>query len=161
MDEIKKLQYQDELKANRFSCMFLAVMCAISLLVWLANELGIFVVNRIFMRIGIILGCICLLIPLVLYRTYGKNKWFKYLLIVCVSLMAISIQTFLTFHGVMLCVFPFLLAAQYSEVRVLKLAYGINLFGILLSVIFGYYCQLPDFLTLKTEFHLPLQVRQK
>ena len=139
MDEIKKLQYQDELKANRFSCMFLAVMCAISLLVWLANELGIFVVNRIFMRIGIILGCICLLIPLVLYRTYGKNKWFKYLLIVCVSLMAISIQTFLTFHGVMLCVFPFLLAAQYSEVRVLKLAYGINLLGILLSVILGYY----------------------
>lgn len=140
IDEIEKLQYQDELKANKFSCMFLSVMCAISLLVWAANELGIFVVNKTFMRIGIIIGCVCLLIPMVTFwRTGGRNKWFKYLLIVCVSLMAISIETFLTFHGVMLCMFPILLAAQYSQTNVFKLAFLMNFFGILFAVVAGYY----------------------
>lgn len=140
MEEIEKLQYEDELKANRFSTLFLSVMCGICLLVWAANEVGIFVVNRFYMRLGIILGCICLIIPMILfYKTKGNNKWFKYVLIICVSLMSISIQTFLTFHGVMLCVFPILLAAQYTDIRIFRIAFRVNLFGVLLAVLLGYY----------------------
>lgn len=140
MNEIERLQYQDELKANKFSCMFLTIMNVICLLVWGANEIGLFVVNKIFMRVGIIFGCICLVIPLILYlMKKGQRKWFKYVVIICVSFMAIAIQTFLTFHGVMLCVFPILLAAQYSRERVFKLAFVINLIGILASVVMGYY----------------------
>ncbi|MBR1691641.1 MAG: GGDEF domain-containing protein [Lachnospiraceae bacterium] len=140
MEEIEKLQYQDELKANKFSTVFLAVMCGISLLVCSANEIGIFVVNRFYMRLGIIIGCICLLIPmLIFFYTKGRNRWFKYVLIVCVSFMAISIQTFLTFHGVMLCVLPVLLAAQYIDTRVFRIAFSINLVGVFIAVLLGYY----------------------
>lgn len=140
MNEIERLKYEDELKSNRFSSMFLVGMCAICLMLWVANELGIFVVNRMFMRMGIIIGCICLMIPVALYVvTGGKNGWFKYALIVCVSLMTISIQTFLTFHGVLVCIFPIMLAAQYSKRRVFHVAFWINLFGILFSVVAGYY----------------------
>lgn len=140
MEEIGKLQYQDELKANRFSSIFLSIMCGVCLLVWFANECGIFVVNRRFMRIGMIISCMCLLIPVVTYiRTKGKNSWFKYALIVCVSLMAISIQTFLTFHGVLLCLVPIILADQYSKAKVFKVAFIMNLIGILVAVVAGYY----------------------
>ncbi|MBR1390839.1 MAG: GGDEF domain-containing protein [Lachnospiraceae bacterium] len=140
MEEIEKVQYQDELKANKFSTMFLSIMCGICLLIWAANEVGIFVVNRAYMRLGMIIGCICLLIPVGIFLwTKGTNKWFKYVLIICVSLMSISIQTFLTFHGVMLCVFPVLLAAQYTDLRVFRLALWVNLFGVLIAVILGYY----------------------
>lgn len=140
MEEIEKLQYEDELKANRFSSVFLSVMCAACLLVWGANELGIFVVNRLFMRIGMMIACGCLLIPLISYIfTKGNNREFKYLLIISVSFTAISIQTFLTFHGVLLCVIPILLSVQYADSHVFKRAYILNLFGILFSVLVGYY----------------------
>lgn len=140
MNEVEKLQYEDELKANKFSCTFLSIMCGVCVLVWIANECGIFVVNRTFMRIGMIIACICLIIPVAIYiKTKGRNRWFKYVLIVCVSLMAIAIQTFLTFHGVLLCLVPIVLAAQYSKSKVFKLAFGINLAGVLFAVIAGYY----------------------
>lgn len=140
MEEIEKLQYEDELKANRFSTIFLSVMCAICLLIWGVNEVGIFVVNRFYMRLGMIIGCVCLLIPGIIFiKTKGRHKWFKYVIIICVSFMSVSIQTFLTFHGVMLCVFPILLAVQYTDMRVYKLAFWMNLFGVLISVILGYY----------------------
>ena len=140
MEEVEKLRYQDELKANKFSCIFLSIMCSVCLLVWIANECGFFVVNRTFMRIGMIIACICLVIPLLIYwRTKGKNTWFKYVLIVCVSFMAIAIQTFLTFHGVLLCLVPIILAAQYSKTKVFKLAFIMNVIGVLAAVVLGYY----------------------
>lgn len=140
MEEVEKLRYQDELKANKFSCIFLSIMCGVCLLVWIANECGFFVVNRTFMRIGMMISFVCLLIPLFTYwKTKGDNRWFKYVLIVCVSCMAVAIQTFLTFHGVLLCLVPIILAAQYSKTKVFKLAFVINLIGVFFAVIAGYY----------------------
>lgn len=140
VEEVEKLQYQDELKANRFSSIFLSIMCGVCILVWIANECGLFVVNRTFMRIGMIIACVCLIIPVATYlKTKGKNAWFKYVLIICVSLMAISIQTFLTFHGVLLCLVPIILAAQYPQTKVFKLAFIMNLIGVFVAVLAGYY----------------------
>lgn len=140
MDQMKKIQHQDEVKANRFGTVVLSVICGTCLLIWLANEIGIFVVNRFYMRIGMIIGCICLLIPVAVYFLVGCEKsWFKYVLVLCISLMAISIQIFLTFHGVMMCVFPMLLAAQYADMRVFKTAFFINLIGVFFAVLLGYY----------------------
>lgn len=140
MQEVEKIQYQDELKANKFSNTFLTIMCCVCVLVWIANECGIFVVNRTFMRVGMIIACICLIIPVVIYiGTKGKSRWFKYVLIVCVSLMAIAIQTFLTFHGVLLCMVPIILATQYSKASVFRVAFIMNLIGILVAVVAGYY----------------------
>ena len=140
MEEVEKIEYQDELKANRFSTIFLGVMFGICLMVWIANELGIFVVNLLYMRVGMAISFACMLIPMSIFlRTKGNNRWFKFLLIVFLSLTSISIETFLTFHGVMLCVFPLLLAAQYTDIHVFRLAFWLNLFGILGSVVLGYY----------------------
>lgn len=140
MEEMEKLQYEDELKANRFSTIFVSVMCSICLLIWLANEMGIFVVNGFYMRVGMAIGCTSLLIPILVYfAAGGKNKWFKYMFIICMSITCIAMQSFLTFHAVMLCVLPILLAVQYADMRVYKLAFWINLFGVLVSVILGYY----------------------
>lgn len=140
MNEIEKIEYQDELKANRFSTVFLAVMFGICLLIWIANEIGVFVVDRVYMRVGMAISFAYMLIPMFIYmRTKGNNRWFKFLLIVFLSLTSISIETFLTFHGVMLCVFPLLLAVQYTDIHVFRLAFWINLLGILNSVVLGYY----------------------
>lgn len=140
MDEIKKIEYQDEIKANRFSILFLAVTFVICLLVWIANEIGIFVVNLTYMRVGMAISFVCIMIPMaVFFYTKGARRWFKFLLIIFLSLTSISIETFLTFHGVMLCVFPILLAAQYPDTRVFRLDFWFNLLGILVSVILGYY----------------------
>lgn len=140
MDETEELKYQDELKSNRFSITFMGIMCVVCILVWLANEMGIFVVNKTYMRAGIALGCICLLVPIGIYLvTKGRERRFKYVIITAVSLSAITIETFLTFHGVLMCMIPILLAAQYSERKMFKVAYILNLFGILVAVIAGYY----------------------
>ncbi len=140
MEEYKQLQYEDELRANHFSSIFLSVLCCTCLFVWAANELGIFVVNRFYMRLGMIIACLCLLVPIITYIvTLGQNRYFKYVLIISVSLMSISIQTFLTFHGVLLCVFPILLSLQYTETRVFRLAFWLNLAGIIFAILLGYY----------------------
>lgn len=140
MDEIQKVQFEDELRANRFSTIYLSVICGVCLLIWLANEIGIFVVNRFYMRIGMMIGCMSLMIPVFVYFfNGGKKKWFKYLLILSVSLMCISIQTFLTFHGVMMCVIPIILAAQYPDTRIFRTAYFIGLAGVFFAVLSGYY----------------------
>ena len=140
MDEIKKLEYDDEIKANRISTIILAVIFGICLIIWIANEIGIFVVNLAYMRVGMAVSFICMSVPIIIFsHTKGDKNWFKYLLIIFLSLTSVSIETFLTFHGVMLCVFPVLLAAQYPNIRVFRLAYWFNLFGILFSVIVGYY----------------------
>lgn len=140
MEEVEKLQYEDEINANKFSSIFLSIMCIVCLLVWIANEMGFFVVNRIFMSYGMVISCICLIIPMGIYMvTQGRNRWFKYVLIFCVSLMAIAIQTFLTFHGVLLCLVPVILAVQYLKSSIFRMAFIMNMIGVVFAVVAGYY----------------------
>lgn len=140
MDEIKELEYKDEIQSNRFSVIFLGVVFGVCLLAWIANEVGIFVVNKAYMRVGMAISFPCMLIPMTVFiKTKGKPRLFKFILVVFLSVTSISIETYLTFHGVMMCVFPILIAAQYPDIKVFQFAFWFNLFGILLSVILGYY----------------------
>ncbi len=140
MESLENIQYQDELNANKFCTVFLSIMCGICILIWIANELGIFIVNSLSMRIGMLISCSSLIAPVIVYRkTNGRHPYYKYLMLYSVTVMAFSIQTFLTFHGVLLCIFPLLITIQYADRRMFKLAAGINLAGIPLSVLLGYY----------------------
>lgn len=140
MDSLENIQYQDELNANKFCTVFLSIMCGACLLIWVANEMGIFIVNKLSMRVGMIIACSSLVAPLIVFtKTGGNRPYFKYMILYSVTVMAFSIQTFLTFHGVMMCIFPLLITIQYSDRRMFKLAAGLSLAGIPFSTLLGYY----------------------
>ena len=101
MDEIKKLEYDDEIKANRISTIILAVIFGICLIIWIANEIGIFVVNLAYMRVGMAVSFICMSVPIIIFsHTKGDKNWFKYLLIIFLSLICLLlyVDLFLYVH---------------------------------------------------------------
>lgn len=140
MEEKQEQSFQDEVKANRVGFYFLFIMVAITLVIWIANEIGIFIINHLYVRIGMSLSLLGILPAIIAYIiTKGNNTWYKELLIISVSTTCIAVEIFLTYHAVLICITPVLLAVQYADWKLCKKAFVINHFGILVAVILGYF----------------------
>lgn len=105
-----------EIKSNmRTLTGFMWMMIAITLM-WLLTLVRFFDVNAEVFSKAYIMSAI-LLIPIVYiyFRSDISKPWIKYFLIASICIISAIIASFLTFHVVLVYVFPLLLAVQYRE----------------------------------------------
>jgi len=95
------------------------------------------------------IGCLGAMAILLVAQVFGlftdhTKPWLKYVFVL-LNVMAVTVTgIYLTYHAVLTLVVPLLIAAQYSEKKVLGFAYILSLISIFCIVIFGYQYGLCD-----------------
>ncbi len=116
-----------EERANRFSLKCFAVILACTFVCVLLNEVGIFIVDRVYLRISMSLCVLICCVPLLIWLVHDRIRkrqpsvcrapWFRLLIIwscfLVISLLCVSLSG----HAVVLLMVPALIAAQYRDSR--------------------------------------------
>lgn len=134
------LYIEADADANRFNMNCLTILCLIVLLCELFNEIGLFEVPFIVMRISTAFVFIILTIPLftflihdkILHKKHSilKREMFKHLILTSTYIGIGMLCITLSFHSIILLAVPPLIAAQYRNQK--KLFIAIMIFSLLL-----------------------------
>ncbi len=117
------LYIEAEADANRFNLRCLFVLCLFVLISEVLNEIGVFKVPVVVMRVCTLIDFVLLSIPLIVFLIHDRvkkskkkileNELFKHLIITSTYLGIAIVCVALSFHAVILVAIPPLVAAQY------------------------------------------------
>ena len=129
----------EEKKANQYviKCYKVTMFCL--MVVWILNEVRIFINELSLIRMSMLLAGIFLICPLVYYKVHKEDTpMTKYILlgmyILCVRVMS----TLLTYHTTLIWGVPFLMTAHYRNRKLSIGVYIAVVIGLTLSVLLGY-----------------------
>ena len=114
------LSNETERKPNRHAANAILAVTVVLLLAWILNELDVFHVNLLLMRVGLLIAAVVSAVPMVFSRHPKLAVWSgaKYIIIACSIIYTFLIMLLLTFHVTMTLIFPILLAMLYRSRRV-------------------------------------------
>lgn len=134
-----------EIKSNQRTLTgFMWMMIAITVM-WVLTLVRFFDVNtEVFSRAYILSAVLLIPIVYIYFRCDISKSWIKYFLIASICTISAIVASFLTFHAVLVYVFPLLLAVQYRERKVLWATLIMDIIGVVVSSFAGYYYGLCD-----------------
>ena len=155
-----KTQYEQEIlyqevSANRNTLKgFLWFLIAVAL-IWFLTMINFFEVDKPLVSLAFQANIVLFFPPLFIYLKGDLSKpWLKYFLLLMLSVVSAVIISILSYHAVLLYVFPLLFAVQYREKRVVWYAYTINLITVTLSSIISFYYGICDLNILLQSRHI-------
>ena len=123
--------------------------------IWILNIIGFFEVNKAMVNTAFIVTIILFSPTIFLFHAKDLSKpWIKYLLLTLLCVNCAVIISILSYHAVLLYVFPLLYAIQYRKKRIVWFAYSINLITILTSSIISFYYGICDLNILLQSQHV-------
>ena len=128
-----------EVEANKYNykCLMLSVL--VIELLWIATEMGIFVVEKSIMRTAAIpITIMSMAVIITLAITGLKHRWVKYVIITAEVLALHILGTMLTYHVVIFFGIPFLMAAHYQNKKMAFYTLTISLIGMIFVIGIGY-----------------------
>lgn len=144
----EKLYLEAEKKANLFNIYFMGIMAIISIIAFILNEIGVFNLNKIIVRISLSCVIVFFLIPVFVYLIGKKalkknnileNKHFKWFIITSVFFSMLILCVALSFQAVLVLVFPTLMAAQYKNQKLMTIIIFIASMLIIILSVYGAY----------------------
>lgn len=155
-----KTQYEQELlyqeiTANKHTLKgFVWFLVAVAF-VWVLTMIGFFEVDKHLTTIAFQAN-IALFLPAFLIILKGdlSRPWIKYFLLVMLCVVSAVIISVLSYHAVLLYVFPLLYAIQYRKNRIIWFAYLVNLVTITVSSIASFYYGICDLNILLQSQHV-------
>lgn len=110
---------KNEFEANVFTAKVMRISCLFVVVAQLLNYLGVFIIEEPTMLLSSIIGIIILLIPTVLVDIMKiKKTYIKYIILTCAALVVGMFNVTLSYHVVLLFLFPLALACLYFSRRV-------------------------------------------
>lgn len=143
-----------DFEINKYTLKCLRTMLFVILLVWMLNILHIFIVNMELMSKGFMVATGILIFTQIFGKLVDLRKeWVKYLLIVLTIATITVLGVTLTYHTLLLSVFPILIATQYTDKKVLTCTFLLIIVSTYIIVMGGYFWGLCDanMLLLTTE----------
>lgn len=130
---------------NRYTLKCIKGMLIAAIVVWVLNLIGIFIIEPQIMAIGASVSITVCIITLLISKVIDLNKeWVKYFLLTSVLIVVTAMGIELTYHIIMLFVLPILLAAQYTDKKLLTYTYVLSLISMIVSALGGYFFGLCD-----------------
>ena len=115
------------------------------LLIFLFNELEIFVIDKYLVRIAVCIVLVLWLGTVIVLKFQGlKKKWVKYFILLMEILGIGVLSIFMSYHIVIGLALPFLMAAHYSNKKVTFYTYIISAICVIASIICSYQFGLSD-----------------
>lgn len=139
--EKKILITEQEIKPNCYSANAMLVMGAALLLAYILNEMNIFEVNKITMRIFFLISMILIMIPQVIIRNKKilSHPAAKYVIMSLIILLILITTVILNTHTTLLFVLPMLLASQYKSYKIYWMALLDSVFCCIISPLVAYF----------------------
>ena len=150
----QELLYQ-EIAANKNTLKgFLCFLVAVAL-IWFLTMIGFFEVDKTLVSIAFQANIVLFLPLLFIFLKNDLSKpWLKYFFLLMMCVVSAVIISVLSYHAVLLYVFPLLFAVQYRKNKVIWYAYVINLVTITLSSITSFYHGICDLNILLQSRHV-------
>ena len=127
---------KNEVRSNRMFgkiCLFAGFLALICLLL---NEVGVFVIDPVIMRISCIASAILFFIPfIVTYIVRREGGWVKYFMITDILLVVIMLYSVLSYHVMIMWLFPLVSSIIYFDKRLLYF----TTFSSIAAIVFGHY----------------------
>lgn len=144
---------ENEKQANVIVARVMRITFLIFSIVYLLNVFGIFVIDSGIMTAAYIGGGILLLLPTLLTNLLKLDKWFiKYIYVVSAAIFVTLLSITLTYHVVVIYVYPIAIASLYFAKRLNVMATVLTVIGVSVGQILAFYMD-----TLQddnfTEFH--------
>ena len=141
--KLSEKQYQLEetdIKPNRSTAKALLFVGVVVLCNWIMNEIGVFRVPQIPMRVGSFITLLLLLISqtVAVDKKLRENRQGKYIIMTCTLLMTLCLTVLMSFHATLCLILPMLLAMQYKSRRLGWVTFIGSLIITLLSPIIGF-----------------------
>ena len=144
---------KNEKEANIIVAKVMRITFIIFTLVYFLNVIGVFVIDKTIMTVAFIGGGILLWIPTILVSLMKIEKEFvKYVCVVCSAVFVMLLSTTLTYHVVVIYVYPIAIASLYFSKRLNIAAAILTVMGISVGQILAFYLntlQDDNFTTLK------------
>ena len=155
-----KTQYAQELlhqevTANKNTLKgFIWFLIAVAL-IWFLTVINFFEVDKTLTSIAFQMNILLFLPPFfIMLKGNLAKPWIKYFLLFMLCVVSAVIISILSYHAVLLYVFPLLYAVQYRKKSVIWYAYAINLVTITLSSILSFYYGICDLNILLQSRHI-------
>lgn len=155
-----KTQYEQELiyqetNANKRTLKgFVWFLIAVGF-VWVLTMLDIFEVDKTLTSIAFFSNILLYLVPFILLL-YGdlSRPWVKYFLLTFLCITSAVIISILSYHAVLLYVFPLMYTIHYRNCRLLWFAYFMNLLTVTVSSVISFYFGICDLNILLQSQHV-------
>ena len=117
-DEIREVLHASEVRANGLTAMALILSVAIIALVWVLNEINIFMTPHSIMNRLFIISLIALAIPCVLYLIVkGDRPWLKYVMLLFLTFVCALTNAVLSFNAILVMAIPVVVSTRYYSKR--------------------------------------------
>ena len=127
---------ENEERANRYTAFCLLIAAGVSVLMWLLNILGFFIVEEGLMNLAMPAGVLLFLLPSLLVRVWKRGqRALKYVIMGCFLLGIGILATALTIQLVLAWACPLILSCHYYSPRFTHF----TLTGVLLCMFFAIY----------------------
>lgn len=116
--------------ANLYIAKMMRVCAGFTVLAFVLNSMGVFIVDKNIMLASCLIGIIVLFIPTIIINVQKRNDpWVKYIAVICSSIFVIIISITLNFHTSLMYLFPMALASIYFTPRLNIIAMIIGIAG--------------------------------
>ena len=110
----EQIAKRNEADANNTSAKVMFITLLMLTFAYILNIVGIFIIPQRLMTITYLIAAVSLMIPVLIHRIVGaNNSILKYLYVFCSSIFIFAITTTLTYHVVLVYVFPIAIAEIY------------------------------------------------
>ena len=131
--------------ANRFTlkCQLLSLL--LLLLMWVLNQIDIFIIDKEIMTTAIVACSLIEVIIVIIYHIFGYDKlWMKYVVLFFSVMMYTVAGIYLTYHAIFASVLPLMYSMQYQRKKVVYYTYILTIFSMIAIVLGGYYLGICD-----------------
>ena len=137
---------ENETQANKIATKVMRVTFLIFILIYLMNVVGIFVVDNVIMTLAFIRGSMFLLLPTLFVNILKRDdNIIRYLNVICATLFVMILSTTLTFHVVVIYVYPIAIASLYFSKVLNIVATAMTVVAVSIGQILAFLLQtLPD-----------------
>ncbi len=140
MKDTTGILMDNEKQANRIVAKVMCITFAVFTFIYLLNVVGIFVIDISVMTFAYIVGSILLLLPTLLVNVLKQEKrYIKYVNVICAILFVILVTITLTYHVVVIYVYPIAIASLYFSKKLNILATALTVVGVSLGQILAFY----------------------
>ncbi len=144
---------QNEKQANIIVAKVMRITFLMFTVIYIMNVVGIFIVDDAIMTFAFIGGTILLLLPTILVKVAKEQSdWMKYVNVVCAATFVMLLSTTLTYHVVVIYVYPIAIASLYFSKRLNIVATVLTVVGVSIGQLLAFNLdtvQDENFLTLK------------
>lgn len=131
-----ELLKENERSANKAAAKVMRITILVYSLVLVLDIVGVFVIDISTMIMAFVKGMIMLAIPTVIVNFMKKDKpWVKYVIVLCAVIFTMIVSVYLSWHAVLLYVYPIAIASLYFSGRLNVIATVATIAGVSLGQI--------------------------